>query len=154
MKSASRLRKTGFIRNFKEHLIARGLKPSSVNAALTALRVFFQHYFEKGMIPINPVKMVKGVRRKGASTHQKAALTIEEARRLLASIIPPLPHQVDRLKEIRDYAMIYLMLKTGLREVEIIRARVEDIKTVEGRKVGFFAHPPKSGSMTRKNDHL
>ncbi|MBI1819525.1 MAG: tyrosine-type recombinase/integrase [Nitrospirae bacterium] len=126
-----------FITRFKEHLVSRGLKPSSVNAYLVGVRTFFQFYFEQGMIPINPVKMVKGVRRKGASIHQKAALTIEEARRLLASIIPPPPYKVDRLKEIRDYAMIYLMLKTGLREVEIIRARVEDIKTVEGKKVLF-----------------
>jgi integrase/recombinase XerD len=126
-----------FITRFKEHLVSRGLKPSSVNAYLVGVRTFFQFYFEQGVIPINPVKMVKGVKRKGASTHQKAALTIEEAKRLLASIIPPGRNKVDSLKEVRDYAMIYLRLKTGLREVEIIRARVEDIKTVEGRKVLF-----------------
>jgi len=124
-----------FIVRFKEHLVGRGLRPASVNAYLISLRVCFQFFFEQGVIPINPVKMVKGVKRKEASIHQKAALTIEEARPLLSSIRPPHPTQVGRLKEIRDHAMIYLMLKTGLREVEIIRARVEDIKTVEGRKV-------------------
>jgi hypothetical protein len=59
------------------------------------------------VIPINPVKMTKGLKQKGASTPQKAALTIEEAKWLLGSVIPPPPYKVDRLKEISYYAMIY-----------------------------------------------
>ena len=54
----------GFIRSFKEHLIGRGLKPASVNAYLVAARVFFENCFERGLISINPAKLVKGVDRK------------------------------------------------------------------------------------------
>jgi integrase/recombinase XerD len=124
------------IRWFKEHLIGRGLKPATVNAYLVALRVFFEYYAERRFIAYNPVKLVKGMKRK-SGVHSKSPLTVEEIHRVLSFIRPPDLNLPDRLKELRNYAMIYLMVKTGLREVEIIRARVEDIQTHQGEKVLF-----------------
>jgi integrase/recombinase XerD len=124
------------IRWFKEHLIGRGLKPATVNAYLVALRVFFEYYAERRFIAYNPVKLVKGMKRK-SGVHSKSPLTVEEIHRVLSFIRPPDPSLPDRIKELRNYAMIYLMVKTGLREVEIIRARVEDIQTYQGEKVLF-----------------
>jgi integrase/recombinase XerD len=124
------------IRRFKEHIIGRGLKPASVNSKLVALRVFFEYYSERRFIAYNPAKLVKGMKRKSGA-HAKSPLTVDEILRMLSYIRPPDPNLPDRLKELRDYAMIYLMVKTGLREVEIIRARVEDIQTHQGEKVLF-----------------
>jgi integrase/recombinase XerD len=124
------------IRRFKEYLIGRGLKPATVNAYLVGIRVFFEYYAERRFIAYNPAKLVKGMKRKSGA-HSKSPLTVEEIHRVLSFIRPPDPSLPDRLKELRDYAMIYLMVKTGLREIEIIRARVQDIQTYQGEKVLF-----------------
>ena len=133
------------IRSFKSYLVnkpiegtSKKLKPATVNAYLTALRVFYEYYAERRFVAYNPVKLVKGVKRK-SGVHQKGALTISEAKRLLASVRSEIPGHVDTLKELRDYAMIYLMLKTGLREVEVVRALVGDMTTVDDRNV-LYVH--------------
>jgi site-specific recombinase XerD len=123
------------IRRYKEYLIAQNLLPATVNLYLVGLRVFFEHYVNRKMIPYNPVRLVRGVRQK-YGIHKKGALTIDEAKRLL-SVISSTNWASPRaqLRETRDYGLIYLMLKTGLRAIEVIRAQVADIKTKEGEKV-------------------
>jgi site-specific recombinase XerD len=124
------------IMRYKEYLISENLLPSSVNVYLVSLRVFFEYYFKNKWIAYNPVRLVRGVSQK-YGMHKKGALTIDEAIRLLSVIRSAHQWTTPRaqIRQARDYALIYLMLKTGLRAIEVIRAHVADIKTKEGEKV-------------------
>ncbi|MFI5304452.1 MAG: tyrosine-type recombinase/integrase [Nitrospiria bacterium] len=127
-----------YINRYKQHLIDQKFSPSTVNLYLAPLRVFFQYYLDRKFISYNPARFVKGIRRK-QRVHKKSPLAVEEAKRLLNAILPDNQVAPDSLMQLRDFAMIYLMLKTGLRAVEVSRAKVGDIKTSKGDKV-LFVH--------------
>ena len=121
------------ILEYKEYLKARTivgndgeiktLSPLTVTAYLTALRRFFAFLEAEKLYP-NIARDVKGLKRpKG---FLKETLTKEEALRLLDGI------KKDNANDIRDYAMINLMLRTGLRTIEVARVSVGDI----GRETG------------------
>ena len=63
--------------------------------------------------------------------HKKDYLTTKQVARLLGAI--------DRstLKGLRDYAMLSVMVTTGLREISIVRADIGDIRTA-GDAVALF----------------
>ena len=122
------------IERYKEFLIKEGLQPATINLYLVALRQFFEYYAKNKWIAYNPVRLVRGVKQK-TGIHKKNALTIDEAQRLLSVIKLPVASPRAQVRENQDYAVIYLMLKTGLRAIEVVRAQVGDIKTKEGEKV-------------------
>jgi len=102
----------------------------AANTVLTywvALRRFFQFAVAEGLVERNPVEGIKGLRRPRG--HLKRDLTRTELRRLFEVI--------DRSTELglRDYAMITLMVRNGLRIIEIHRANVGDLDTRQGRKI-------------------
>jgi site-specific recombinase XerD len=102
----------------------------AANTVLTywvALRRFFQFAVAEGLLERNPVEGIKGLRRPRG--HLKRDLTRTELRRLFEVI--------DRSTELglRDYAMITLMVRNGLRVIEIHRANVGDLDTRQGRKI-------------------
>lgn len=99
--------------------------PASVNVWLAGVRSFFAWAFESGHVDVNPVAGVRGFRRKGANkTHKRDMLTDAEASRLLALPLPA-----------RDHALIALKLYTGVRDVEVHRANLGDLRTRDSRKV-------------------
>ncbi len=108
------------ILDFKEHL-RKDHKPTTIQTYLAAVRLFFQWTDQEGIYP-NIAAHVKGVR--PSPGHKKDYLTSKQARQLLTSI--------DRstVKGARDYALISLMLTTGLRTISVVRADVGDIRTV------------------------
>jgi len=99
------------------------LSPLTVTAYLTALRRFFAFLEAEKLYP-NVARDIKGLKRpKG---FLKETLTKEEALRLLEGI------KKDNINDLRDYAMINLMLRTGLRTIEVSRVLIGDI----GRETG------------------
>lgn len=114
------------IEAYVDHLAARGLKPATISNALGAVRCFFTWAESMGYYP-NIAKGVKGPKR--SRNHKKDAMTPDQARALLAGI--------DRgtMDGARDFAIINLMIRAGLRTVEIIRANIEDIGTRDGVEV-------------------
>lgn len=102
------------------------LSPLTVTAYLTALRRFFA-YLESEKIYPNIAKDIKGLKRpKG---FLKDTLTKDEVKRLLEGI------QESGLNALRDYAMINLMIRTGLRTIEITRALIGDIGREGGETI-------------------
>jgi site-specific recombinase XerD len=97
--------------------------PLAVNTYLTALRRFFG-WLEAEKIYPDVTRGVKGCKRPRG--FRKDALSPDEARRLLEAM---------KNKSLLDYAVICLMLYGGLREIEIVRANVEDIGYTEGKHV-------------------
>lgn len=107
---------------YKDHLLAAGMSPLTVGSYLTVVRKFYTWAEALQYYP-NVAKAVKTPTRK--QQYRKQALTAEQSRRLL---------QHFREQSLRDYAIVNLMLCTGLRCIEVSRALVEDVtlKTVEG----------------------
>lgn len=103
---------------YREYL-SKDHKPTTVQSYLAAVKLFFQWAEQEKIYP-NIAQRVKGA--KLDTEHKKDYLTKKQVSKLLKSI--------DRstLKGKRDYAMLSLMVTTGLRTVSIINANVEDIR--------------------------
>jgi len=98
----------------------------TVSAYLTALRRFFA-YLEAEKIYPNVSRDIKGLKRpKG---FLKDTLTKEEARRLIDGI------KTESLNALRDLALINLMIRTGLRTIEVAMALIGDIGRESGEVV-------------------
>jgi integrase/recombinase XerC/integrase/recombinase XerD len=118
---------TAIIKTYKTYLLNIGLTPNTVSVYLAALKQFFSHLVEKGVFMFNTAKEVK--RPRIPRSHQRDALTAEAARHLLDSI------PKDSIKGNRDYAMVNLMARTGIREIEVSRALIGDIVDKEGERI-------------------
>lgn len=102
----------------------------AANTVLTywvALRRFFRFAVAEGLLGKNPIEGIKALRR--PQGHLRRDLTRAELRAIFEAI--------DRSTILgkRDYAMINLMVRCGLRVVEIHRANVGDLETLQGRKI-------------------
>ena len=111
------------VKSFKEYLVnEKKLKPATVSSYLASVRSFYAYSEDNGIE--NIAHRVKGVT--DSRSFKKEPLTPDQAQRLLASI--------DRSTEkgMRDFAILNLMLRTGLRDIEIVRANCRDIQTKAG----------------------
>ena len=97
------------------------LKPATVKAYIIAVRLFFQWTHQEGLYP-NIAEHIKGV--KIDIQHKKDYLTSNQVKKLLGSI--------DRSTEKgkRDYAILVLMLTSGLHTIEVARANIEDMRAL------------------------
>lgn len=127
---------------FKASLQSAGLKPSTINLAIIAAKSFFTFICES--MPTNAqaakiaglVCKMKSVKR-NASAHKREALTAEEAKKLIAAVDCSKSSQVKE-KELRDSAIVNLLLRCGLRTIELSRANIEDIKSMNGQAVLYI----------------
>ena len=96
-------------------------KPTTVQNYITTVRLFFQWAAQEKIYP-NVAEHIKGAKLDAA--HKKDYLTSKQVKTILSGI--------DRssLQGQRDYAIIVLMITAGLRTIEIIRANIEDLRTV------------------------
>jgi len=100
---------------YKEGLLASGMSSLTVGSYITSVRRFYE-WTEANKFYPNIAKGIKSPKRKQQFKKQ-----------------PLLPSQATALlnyyegKVLRDYAIINLLLRTGLRTVELMRAKVEDI---------------------------
>lgn len=116
------------VREWKAALLTE-YKPATVNAWLAGVKALFAWLSETGIISHNPAEHIKGAKRKGTNKrHARESLTDSEMRRLLA-----LPDESAQGK--RDAAILALMSYAALRQVEVYRADLADLKTQSGRLV-------------------
>ena len=104
-------------------------KPTTVQGSLAAVKLFFQWTAQEGLYP-DVAQRVKGA--KLDTEHKKDYLTTKQVVKMLGAI--------DRstLKGLRDYAMLSLMVTTGLREVSIVRADIGDIRAYGDETALFY----------------
>ena len=127
---ASKRPSADVIRAWKADLLNNKIKPSSVNVWVAGLRSFFGWLAEMGEIPFDPTQAIKGASRKGKTKrHVRESLTDREVIRLLEQ-----PNKETR-EGVRDYAMLSVMLYTAARGIELHRADIEDLKTMDGALV-------------------
>ena len=110
---------------FKEDLMANNKSASTISMYMTALKKLYKYLETKGFK--NIASDLKGAKQK--RNYSKDPLTLDQAKDLLNSI--------DRTTNEgkRNYAIIHLLITTGLRTIEIERANVEDIRNVANNSV-------------------
>lgn len=109
---------------YKEDLM-ENKKASTISMYMTALKKLYKYLETKGIK--NIASDLKGAKQK--RNYTKDPLTLDQAKDLLKSI--------DRTTNDgkRNYALIHLLLTTGLRTIEIERANIEDIRNVANNSV-------------------
>ena len=108
------------ILTYKKEQLER-VQATTVGTYLSALRSFFRWLESEKLYP-NVAAGVKGV--KLSQTHKKDALTPSQVSRVLES----LKEKGDCAIAKRNYALFNLMVRTGLRGIEVNRANVGDIR--------------------------
>ncbi len=108
---------------YKEELLSSGLSSLTVGSYITSVRRFYE-WTEANKFYPNVAKGIKSPKRK--QQFKKQSLTPEQSRELLLFL---------QGKTLRDYAVINLLLRTGLRTIEARRANVEDIALKSGKRV-------------------
>ena len=112
---------------YKEDLLSSGLSSLTVSSYITSVRRFYE-WTEANKFYPNVAKGIKSPKRKQQFKKQ-----------------PLLPSQATELlnyyqgKALRDYAIITLLLRTGLRTIEVVRATVEDL-TYKGSQRVLLVH--------------
>lgn len=114
------------ILRYKDFLQTDGLAPLSISAYLVALRRFFS-YLEGIKAYPNIARDIKGMKRPRGFL--KDTLTKTQIKRLLNGI------SEKEIADLRDFAIINLMLRTGLRTIEVVRADIKDIGTESNETV-------------------
>jgi integrase/recombinase XerC/integrase/recombinase XerD len=104
---------------YKQYLDLQGLRPFTRSNYLVAVRRFFEWTESMKLYP-NIAKGIKGAKR-SLKAHHKDSLSVQQAQKLLGSI-----NQTTLVGK-RDFALINLLIRTGLRLIEILRADVGDI---------------------------
>ena len=105
---------------FKEWLDAKGLRPFTRSGYLVAVRKFFEWAEGLKLYP-NIAKGIKGAKR-SLKSHQKDSLTIDQIKLVITSI------ERETIQGKRDFALINLLIRTGLRLIEISRADIADLQ--------------------------
>lgn len=108
---------------WRDGLQASGHKPTTIQAYITAVRLFFQWLEQEHIYP-NIADRVKGA--KISKGHKKDYLTSEQVRAILGSI------ERGNLQGLRDYAVFALCVTGGLRTIEISRADIKDLSVAGG----------------------
>jgi integrase/recombinase XerC len=116
------------ILEYKDNLSSR-LKPSTIANYIIAIKQFFKWTENEGIYAnitenIKTPKMDKG--------YKKDYLTAQQVKTLLDSI------NKTNLKDLRDYALLLLMITGGLRTIEVSRAKVEDLRVVGKNEVLYI----------------
>lgn len=94
-------------------------KPATVQGYMAAVKLFFRWTAQEGLYP-NVADRVKGA--KIDAGHKKDYLTKKQVNKVLSTI------DRETLKGKRDYAILALMITTGLREISVVRADIGDIR--------------------------
>ena len=114
------------ILQYKDSLLSSGKSSLTVGSYLTSLRKFYE-WTEAEKIYPNIAKGIKTPARK--KQFRKQPLRPEEATALIGHF------ELRKEEGLRDLAIVNLLLRTGLRTIEVVRATVEDIVYKGGKRV-------------------
>ena len=124
------------ITNYRNEKKNQGYTTGWINNHITALKGLYKYLSDNQKrlgLPLDYendiTKTIKNEPRNRPKIKQ--LLTIEEAKQLILSTKANRKY----IWTYRDHAMIYLMITTGLRSVEVRRARIKDLKTINQESV-------------------
>ena len=105
------------------HLMDDGLKETSINCILRAIRAMFNYLVKEGHLVQSPMCKMSLIRQKKTVVN---AFTTAQLRLLLAQ-----PDQKTFIG-VRDYTVLSLFLETGIRVRELVDIKLEDINWNDG----------------------
>ena len=111
------------ILEYVDSLKEEGLSPLTIGSYLVAVRKFYEFAESEKVYP-NIAQGVKSPKKE--NLYQKNYLHRDEIENLLS---------VYEEKSLRDFAIVNLLVRTGLRTIEVVRANVGDIDIVNGKRV-------------------
>lgn len=111
------------ILEYKQDLLKTGMSSLTIGAYMCAVRKFYEYAEGMKLYP-NIAKGIKSPKRKNA--FRKSALTIDQSHELLTYF---------STQSLRNFGIINLLLGTGLRTIEVIRANVGDLKIKGNRRI-------------------
>lgn len=136
------------ILNYKEYLKKR-VKSASIQKNIIVIRNFYKWYHIQGYGP-NIAEGIKGARIE--ATFKREALSIEQSKKLLAKA----KHLATKnICGKRNYAIVSLIITTGLRTIEIERSDVSDISKVGDLNVLYIqgkGHHDKDNYVKLSNE--
>ena len=141
------------LEDWRDGLIDGGKSASTVQLYLTSAKLFFRWLAMENVYP-NVADNLKS-RVKISHEHKKDALSAKQSKDLLKSA-----KGKNSLKDKRNAAIIGLMLTAGLRTIEICRADVGDIRTINGatflyvQVVSLIRAYLKARGKTKSNEPL
>lgn len=106
---------------YKDHLQAQGLSALTIGSYIVSVRKFYE-WAEANKLYPNIAKGIKTPRR--VQAFKKQHLTDNKSSELLSYF---------ESKSLRDFAIVNLILRTGLRTIEVVRADIGDI-TFKGER--------------------
>lgn len=128
---------------YRASLDRRFSNPRTKNGYLTAVRQFLHWLVPLHPGLVNAADFVNGWT--CSRQHTRRHLPVEDAKALLTALETD-PRKTDEQRA-RNVAMAYLMLKTGLRTIEVSRARIEHLQEhVPGDKWKLWVHGKGRGS--------
>ncbi len=114
---------------FLNSLWAQGLKTRSVARKATAVRRFYRFLEQDGRLPVD---LADRIPVPAVGHYLPAVLTVDEVSALLAAAASPAATaEPDRLRGLRDVAMLEVLYGAGLRASELIGLRVGDLSRGE-----------------------
>lgn len=117
-------------RFLRDRLAKREISKRSFGLYLTPVRQWMLFLVGQKQLAENPFADVHGPGRAKGLTH--GYLTLPQVKEFLASF-----HRT-QLRDQRDYALCYLMLKTAVRPIELERANVGDVDEIDGQAVLYL----------------
>lgn len=108
---------------YKDSLQEQSLSSLTISSYITAVRKFYEWAEGEKLYP-NIAKGIKTPRRQQA--FKKQHLTDIKSKELLEHF---------QSQSLRDYAIVNLILRTGLRTIEVVRANIEDITFKGDRRI-------------------
>ncbi|MDD4663218.1 MAG: tyrosine-type recombinase/integrase [Caldisericia bacterium] len=111
---------------YKQHLVGLRLSAMTISTYIVAVRRYFEWLESKQIYP-NIARNVKGLKR--SKGFRKDPLTLLQVKTLLENF----PRNT--LEQKRNFAVINLLIRTGLRTIEIVRADIGDIRQESGESV-------------------
>ena len=114
---------------YRKSMRDQKLQATTIGAYMVAVRQLFQ-WLELNRLYPDVTKGIKGAKR--GRGFRRDALTIRQTHRLLDSI------DRSNIMGKRDFALINLLIRTGLRTIEVIRCKVGDIRPISSDAIGLW----------------
>lgn len=118
-------------RHYKTHLQEQFAK-ATAQRMLSVAKLLFLKLMNRGLLTYNPFAEIKPFRLSNESSHM--SLSIEQVRDLLASV------NVATEKGMRDYSILSLLVRTGLRRAECVAINVGDLGKERGHNIVTIQH--------------
>ena len=146
-----RYAKRSDIIGYRDSMWKDGLQATTIQKQMVVLKNFYKwirihnglgYGFDEDVYKKDVAEGIKGA--KIEKRYRKEALSLEQAK-MLMSYSKPVVSDVISLADFRNYAILLLMLTTGLRTIEIARAKISDIDTINDFKVLYIQGKGKDG---------